>query len=58
MMGLRFPRTLSSLVRHKKGLAAIEFAMVLPVMLVMLMGTIELSNLLTADRRTESVAAT
>ena len=58
MMGLRFPRTLSSLVRHQKGLAAIEFAMVLPVMLVMLMGTIELSNLLTADRRTESVAAT
>ena len=58
MMRARFPRRLSSLARHQKGLAAIEFAMVLPVMLIMLMGTIEVSNLLTADRRTEAVAAT
>lgn len=58
MMQRFLPRRLSSIAGHQKGLAAIEFAMVLPVMLVMLMGTIELSNLLTADRRAESVAAT
>lgn len=53
-----FRRRLTSIARDQKGLAAIEFAMVLPVMLIMLMGTIELSNMLTADRRAESVAAT
>jgi len=46
------------LFRQQKGLAAIEFAMVLPVMLVMLMGTIEVSNLLTAERRAGAVAST
>ena len=45
-------------IAHNGGLAAIEFAMILPVMLVMFMGTVELSNLLTADRRSQAVAAT
>ena len=58
MMQKRAPRPFTALLKNNKGLAAIEFAMVLPVMLVMLMGTIEVSNLLTADRRAESVAAT
>jgi Flp pilus assembly protein TadG len=58
MRFISFKRRIAGLLRHEKGLAAIEFAMVLPVMLVMFMGTVELSNLLTADRRTEAVAAT
>lgn len=58
MMQKRSARSFTAFLKHQKGLAAIEFAMVLPVMLVMLMGTIEVSNLLTADRRAESVAAT
>jgi Flp pilus assembly protein TadG len=58
MMQKRRLQRFSSLARRQDGLAAIEFAMVLPVMLIMLMGTIELSNLLAAERRTESVAAT
>lgn len=48
----------SALLRDAKGLAAVEFAMILPVMLVMFMGTIEVTNLLTADRRAQSVAST
>lgn len=58
MMRTRFLNAAAKVFRHEKGLAAIEFAMVLPVMLVMLMGTIEVSNLLTAERRAENVAAT
>ncbi|MET0546343.1 MAG: TadE/TadG family type IV pilus assembly protein [Caulobacterales bacterium] len=51
-------KDLRALARDSRGLAAVEFAMGLPVMLVMFMGTIEATNILTADRRAQSVAAT
>lgn len=38
-------------VRHDGGIAATEFALILPVLLLILMGTIELTNAMTAKRK-------
>lgn len=42
--------------RDSRGIAAVEFALVVPVMLVMYMGSIELSDAITVDRRLSHVA--
>jgi len=41
----------------KSGLSAIEFALVLPVMITMYVGAVEFSHALTVDRRVSSVAS-
>lgn len=38
-------------LRHDGGIAATEFALILPVLLLVLMGTIELTNAMTAKRK-------
>lgn len=43
--------------RAKSGLAALEFALIAPMMIFLLLGTVELVDSLGADRRTENVAA-
>ena len=45
-----------ALARDNRGIAAVEFALVVPVMLVMYMGSIELSDAITVDRRLSHVA--
>lgn len=51
-------RTLArSALRDRSGISAIEFALILPVMIVMYMGAVELSHALTVDRRVSSVAS-
>jgi Flp pilus assembly protein TadG len=40
------------------GLSAVEFALILPVMLSFYFGTIEVSNVMTVERRVTSVAST
>jgi Flp pilus assembly protein TadG len=40
----------------EKGVAAVEFALILPVMLVVYVGTLEASTLITMDRKVQSVA--
>jgi Flp pilus assembly protein TadG len=42
----------------KSGVAAIEFAFIAPIMFMMLVGTVELSQLITVDRRVTVVAST
>jgi Flp pilus assembly protein TadG len=44
-------------LKDKSGLAAIEFAWVLPIMLGLLLGGLEITNALQADRKTTSIAA-
>lgn len=46
-----------SALRDRSGISAIEFALILPVMIVMYMGAVELSHALTVDRRVSSVAS-
>lgn len=40
-----------------RGLAAIEFAFIVPIMLLLLVGTVELSQALTVDRRVTRIAS-
>lgn len=44
-------------LRDRTGVSAIEFALVLPVMITMYIGAVELSHALTVDRRVSSVAS-
>ncbi len=39
------------LVRDKRGVAAVEFAFVLPILAIMLLGTVEVARAVDADRR-------
>ena len=55
MMG-RVRRLLSQFKRDHRGVAAVEFAFVAPVMLMLYIGSIEASRLITMDRKVQSVA--
>ena len=44
--------------KDEKGVSAVEFALILPLMIVLLFGVIELSSLLTVDRKMTSVTST
>lgn len=47
------------LVRDKAGVAAVEFAMIVPIMFLLFVGSIEFSQALTVDRRvTQSASST
>lgn len=58
---LKPDRPLSSaflrLMSDSRGLAAIEFAFIVPIMLLLLVGTVELSQALTVDRRVNRIAS-
>lgn len=45
-------------MRDRRGVSAIEFAMIAPILILMYVGTAEIGNLLTVYRRTATVAAT
>ena len=45
------------LANDTRGLSAVEFALILPVMITMYMGAVEFSHALTVDRRVTSVAS-
>lgn len=47
----------SRFARDSKGVAAIEFAYIAPILLIMLMATFELSRAISIDRRLNSVSA-
>lgn len=44
--------------RDQRGVAAVEFALILPVLIMLYFGTIETASLFTADRRVANVAGT
>ena len=51
-------RRLRSLARDKGGLAALEFALVLPLMLTAMLGTVEISNLVNSYGKAVSASQT
>jgi Flp pilus assembly protein TadG len=56
-----WPRAYASarrLIRDRDGIAAVEFAMILPVMLVLLFGTVEFSSGVEVDRKVNLAAHT
>jgi Flp pilus assembly protein TadG len=46
------------LLRNTSGAVAVEFALILPILIVMIMGTIEITNLVTAQRKVLAAAQT
>ena len=50
-------RHLRAFARARAGLAALEFALIAPIMLFILFGAVELTNALNAVRRVENLAA-
>jgi len=57
-MWLRLQRALRELSGDNSGLAAVEFAMVVPLMLVLFFGTVEFSSALAIDRKVTVMART
>lgn len=50
-------RRLSAFRRAQRGVAAVEFALVVPIMLAVYIGTLEASTLISMDRKVQSVAS-
>ncbi len=48
----------SKLARCTRGIAAVEFALILPILIALLLGSIELTRALTYDRKVTQVAST
>lgn len=46
-----------SLLRSQSGVAAVEFALILPVMVIMFFGAVELANMLLADNKVRASAS-
>jgi hypothetical protein len=58
MRRLRASLLVRRLGRDERGIAAVEFALILPVLLLLYFGAIESASLFTADRRVATVAGT
>src|ERR1700736_3606913 len=57
-MWLRARRSAGGLLRDRSAIAATEFAVIVPIMLVMFFGTVEFSSGLAVDRKVTLVART
>ena len=57
-MWFRLVRAARELPANRRGLAAVEFAFILPVMMVMLFGTVEFSSAIAIDRKVTLMART
>lgn len=55
---LPLPRLLRRFVQQDDGVAAVEFALILPLLLLLYLGSIEASSLFTVDRRVEVISTT
>jgi len=53
-----FRRRLLRFARNDRAVAAVEFALILPFLIALYMGSIEASSLFTVDRRIEVISAT
>ena len=45
------------LLRNERGIAAVEFALILPIMLVLWLGGVEVTGALSVDRRLNNLAS-
>jgi Flp pilus assembly protein TadG len=54
----RAARCLGRALSDRRGVSAIEFALILPALVILYVGSVELGNALTISRRTEAVAST
>ncbi len=52
------PGFLKRFIKNRRGTAAVEFAMILPLMVTMLAGVVEVSNLISAQRKALAAAYT
>jgi Flp pilus assembly protein TadG len=57
-MWLRVRRSAGGLLRDRSGIAATEFAVIVPIMLVMFFGTVEFSSAVAIDRKVTLMART
>src|ERR1700729_1624494 len=57
-MWRRAGRATASLIEDRRGIAATEFAFILPIMLVLFFGTVEFSSAIAVDRDVTLVART
>ena len=53
----QLPFVFRRLLRDREGLAALEFALIAPMMVMVLFGSVELTELLACNRRAENTAA-
>ena len=53
----RLPRPVAGFARDRRGLAAVEFALVVPLMLVLFFGALEFSSGVAVDRKVTLVVA-
>jgi Flp pilus assembly protein TadG len=62
MTAVRFPRSLADCVRRfagdQQGVSAVEFALLLPLMITLYLGGVEISQAVSADRKVTLVART
>jgi Flp pilus assembly protein TadG len=58
MMMARLRRPLRRFVRDKRGVSAVEFAMLLPLMVTLYLGGVEVSSAIAVDRKVTQVART
>ena len=57
-MQLRRLVGIGRLASDERGVAAVEFALILPFLLLLFLGTIEASSLITVDRRVNVISGT
>ncbi len=55
---LRMQRTAARMLADRSGIAATEFAVIVPIMLVMFFGTVEISSAVAVDRKVTLMART
>jgi Flp pilus assembly protein TadG len=56
-LGKRVRALISRLRRNEQGVAAVEFALIVPIMFLLLAGALEFSQAITVDRRVTQVAS-
>jgi Flp pilus assembly protein TadG len=58
LLAARVRRPLRRFLRDKRGVSAVEFAMLLPLMITLYLGGVEVSSAIAVDRKTTLVART
>lgn len=54
---MKIRASLRQFLHNTAGVSAVEFALILPVMLTLLFGSVEVANILIADRKTANIAS-